>query len=1385
MSLARSLLFIATLTILLIAPVTLIAAQITSDQIPEDLAQWQNWVLFDQPDRACTPLWNHGIKPREGEQQQRRCLWSGQLNIDINNNGGSFEQYWELDRDGWIVLPGSSQFWPQQVKLDDNTAQVMRSSTQLIASVGDVAIGKNRPLVYAKAGKHLIRGIFNWQQPPQNLPIAPHSAIVKLRRNGVSIYQPQLERNGILWLHGTDNSNTNNTQDQAHFQIFRLITDSIPLQLTTNIQLEISGKERELHTEPILPDGFVPLAISSPLPARLESNGSLRIQVKPGRWTIELTTRHLGALDSITMPDVKPPWAQQEVWSVQTRSDLRVVTVEGGKSIDPAQTAMPARWKQLPAYVMQPHQQLKLITRKRGNDDPVAQQIKLQRTLWLDFGGEGYTVKDFISGQLSSRSRLEAGSKLDLGRVSINGKNQFITRLAPQSPAGVEIRQSHINIEAESRIEVGADQQLAAVGWAFNPSSLQTQLNLPPGWRLLEAVGPDSASSTWLRSWSLLDIFIVLVLALSFGRLWGPLSGLGALLGLAIIYHEPHAPQLAWLNVLIPIALLRVLPDGRLHQFTRWYRNTGMLALLVLCLFFSVQQIRTAIYPQLEPSPSRHQHYNGVTDTMTDETLSQSEARMSKVATRAMNIGRAATGLSANKNSWQQPLPQYDPDLKIQTGPGVPKWHWRTVALRWNGPVNADQLLKLYLLPPTATRLLLLSGVLLMLLMFLRLFSAGSLPRWKRERADISATAMLVIVIGTTLLMLLPASSAQAEFPSPELLEQLQQRLLQPDSCAPNCIALNKMEINADQKLLRLRLTYHCQNERAVPLPLSTKQLHLHSARLDQSDQTALYRDGQGKLWAKIPAGIHTLELYANLPEQLQRLQLPMPMVAGVVHISAANWKVTGAQDGHSSHGSIDLTRRATTTTTQLQPNEIPPFVEVQREIYLGFDWQVRTTVRRISQSGNAILVQIPLLPDEHVISQGIKVDGQQIQISLAPEARSFSWNSSFGKTSQLELLAAASNNFSEVWQLRTKPIWHVTSSGIPVIHHYQHGHWQPQWRPWPGEKLTLTITRPSGTTGQQVTIDNSQLTLTPGERSTEAILTLQLRSSHGSEHTITIPDNAALSKVLINGQPQPIKQQQRLVKVPLVPGLQTIELRWQQPRGVELITSTPQIHLGGTSVNSKMALKLPHNRWVLFAGGPVLGPAVLFWGVLIVIIVLSFILARLANTPLRWWHWMLLFAGLSQASFPALIPVAAWLLLLSLRKQWSDHLDSPWSFNLTQLTLIVLTFVALATIIGAIQQGLLGVPEMQVTGNHSSAWDLRWYQDRCSGFLPKAWALSVPMYIYRIFMLLWALWLALALLKWLHWGWDCYSTGGIWRQLPRRQQIKRKLKQPKDQDHQ
>jgi hypothetical protein len=47
---------------------------------------------------------------------------------------------------------------------------------------------------------------------------------------------------------------------------------------------------------------------------------------------------------------------------------------------------------------------------------------------------------------------------------------------------------------------------------------------------------------------------------------------------------------------------------------------------------------------------------------------------------------------------------------------------------------------------------------------------------------------------------------------------------------------------------------------------------------------------------------------------------------------------------------------------------------------------------------------------------------------------------------------------------------------------------------------------------------------------------------------------------------------------------------------------------------------------------------------------------------------------------------------------------------------------------------------------------------------LPGAGVLSVSLWVYKLAMLAWALWLAWSLIDWLRWAFDAWTHGGYWR---------------------
>jgi len=166
--------------------------------------------------------------------------------------------------------------------------------------------------------------------------------------------------------------------------------------------------------------------------------------------------------------------------------------------------------------------------------------------------------------------------------------------------------------------------------------------------------------------------------------------------------------------------------------------------------------------------------------------------------------------------------------------------------------------------------------------------------------------------------------------------------------------------------------------------------------------------------------------------------------------------------------------------------------------------------------------------------------------------------------------------------------------------------------------------------------------------------------------------------------------------------------------------------------------------------------------------LIASIALGRVRLSPLRAHHWFLLSLGLTQAPMWVPIVIAAWLFGLGWRKE-KGAAASDLAFDAFQILLVLAGLAALSGLFFSVEQGLLGLPEMQIAGNGSTSGDLRWYEDLAGDALPRPWVLSVPLLVYRLAMLAWALWLAQALLRWLRWSWECFTHGGPWRPLRRK----------------
>ncbi len=640
--------------------------------------------------------------------------------------------------------------------------------------------------------------------------------------------------------------------------------------------------------------------------------------------------------------------------------------------------------------------------------------------------------------------------------------------------------------------------------------------------------------------------------------------------------------------------------------------------------------------------------------------------------------------------------------------------------------------------------------------------------RDQRAAGASTGAAAVLLALGLAFPGIARAGEQQAlDSPAPDVLQELKRRLLEAPDCAPSCASSPRMLVEATPSTLRLRVEVLAGAETAVPLPGNAQHWVPDTVLVDGRPTAALWRAGNGTLWLAVSEGAHQVQLEGALPPRAT-VQIELPLRPHRVEAKVEGWTLDGLHEDGLADENLQLSRVGEGekgAAAALQLGTLPPFVRVERELVLGLQWTVETKVERVTPTGAAVVLEVPLLPGESVTSSEVRVQGGKALVNMPASSTVAAWSSVLDPKSPIELAAPRGIPWVEVWRLDVSPVWHVQLSGIPVVAQQDaSGAKLPEWRPWPGESVKVEVVRPGGVQGQTLTIDQSSLVVTPGARATDVTFTANLRSSRGGIHPLALPEGAELQSVTINGALQPIRQEGRTVAIPLVPGSMNVTVAWRQNAGMSGAWRTPQVDAGTPTVNADLHVKVSPDRWVLFLWGPRMGPAVLFWSFLLVLLLVSVGLGRNRWTPLTTRHWVLLALGLSQVPIPAILAVFGWLLLLGWRKR--QELPGAW-FNLRQVALVLATLTAVIILAVSVEAGLLGRPDMQVSGNGSTTWELRWFQDRTAAALPTATIISAPMLVYRAAMLAWSLWMALAMLGWLKWGWQSFSTGGLWKRKP------------------
>ncbi len=1432
------------------------AVQTAEPSLPQALQGWRGWAMYRQEFRACPLI--AGSAGASGEDFL--CAWPGLLSLDADGKGARLRQNWRVDVENWIPLPGSHEYWPQEVRVNGEPG---------------VVVDHDGPALHLPPGQYDITAYIPWQERPQTLTVPEAVGLIELRIDG-KLVQP-LQREGEELTLGRRADAGAATTDNLELQVYRKLHDGIPATLETRLHLHVSGKAREVSLGPVLPEGFAPLVLSSSWPARLDAENRLQVQVQPGNAVLTLSARANAPLKQVSayLPasagkegeaaaegaekqKARIVWVGQEIWSYEATPSLRSTAVRGSADqghepalpVDPRQSGVPAEWQSLPAFALGNGAALTIEERARGLAADENNRLALRRELWLNFAGDGYFARDNISGSMRHGWRFDVAVPYALERANdtLGGDPAdsalLVTYGKESRLTGVEWRSARVGLDAGVRIQNGvavAVSRLPISGWQQTFDSVTTELHLPYGYRLLAAPGADRASGSWIERWTVLHVFFAAFTTLLAWRLLGRGGGIVAAVYLLLAMQEPDAPLWALALACAFALLVRALPAGRLGRVCEGLRLVALAVLILLSIAFIPQQLRSALYPQLESADGGALSWSGSgtagyvatpppaaapaepTMSMDDmRELSRSypasppaklEARVrSKIQSESeMPVAVATAPMQSQKN-----MNRYSQSTVVQTGRGEANWtHGHRYVLSWSGPVLAEQDVALVISPPWLTRGLrvLLVALLGILVWRLSRQRGATAPAGGGGAAPAAATTACVGVFGLLLaamtawpgtamartLAVMPppdepvvtqAAAGGTVFPPETLLQEMQRRLGEAPRCTPDCAVFAGAEIRAAGNDIHVALEANAAAYVALPLPTGEDNLTLVEARLDGSAASHLLRREDG-VWIALARGVHRIDLHYVVNGASSSLYFPLvPMRA---RFAGQGWSVEGIDENRLINETLNFTRAATTPgegeggasagdagATQ----QFPPYVRVIRRLDLDLDWTSSTQVLRLAPEKGGLTLSVPLLAGEHVTTPGIRVQDMQAIASLGSGDSVTWWSARLDKSETLTLTAPALTDRAEVWQVRVGPSWHVDWSGVPVGASAPAGDDEQvfEFNPLPGETLTLKLTQPPVADGMVQAVDQVRLKSNLGQRAVVYQLSFTLRASQGGEHSIALPgESFEVLSVSRNNVPLSLRPRDGKLTLPVSPGSQNFVIELRQSDAIPVVFRNPAFSLGLPAANIDLETVLPEQRWLLAAFGPPVGSVVLFWGELLVALALAGLLARSRfgrscfAGRVRWYHWLLLTLGFSTYSWTALAVVVAWLLIFD----WRTRADlgalrerHPWRFDLMQSALALLVVAALACLVSVIPASLMGTPEMHVVGHggYSSAGiRLQGFADLSRDTLPGITVVSLPLWVYRVAMLAWAMWLAVTVIGWLRQSLAAWTQGGYWRPLRRK----------------
>ena len=1300
--------------------------------------------------------------------KQSQLLWYTPANISVKGNTITFSFNVDVYSDSLITveLPGDATNWPFSVKVNSKEQPIIRNS--------------NSPVILLKRGTYKISGLFNLKKLPNQLTVPSGIGIIRLRVDGKNIDYPMFENGKVQLKKNT--TFRGSSQNNLTARLYRRVNDGVPTTVTTVVKLTVTGKAREVNLGVVTVDSTELISLKSIIPAMINGNGELKVQVKPGIWIITFDSRYLYDPQVFGYRQNKNSIkVENEIWSFSQDRSFRSFNFSGAAQVDPKQVQIPTSWRNLPTFVLNSGDSLvlhKIENYQRKSED----KLTLNRDMFLDFSGKGYTVLDKISGTIANDGSLFMIPPYMIGSIKNNGRDELI--ITVDSSNGINLKEGKVNLTVSSRVG-NVKGAIPIVGYNKNVGSESITLLLPPGWDLFHAKGIDIVSGSRVSKWTLWDLFLVLLVTVLIYKIGGVKWSVGSFFMFILLYHFKGMPKLLLLNIAISVLILVNLGIGKFRNFVKNYSILSLILIAVSLIPFSVQLIRSVIYPSLDSSNGSYRYSyvqgkkSGVDDVLGSirrgggSNLKIREQRSSSIHKEVDKLDGAPSTRPIQRatNSYDKDIRSISRNEKVQTGPGIPTWSWNSYQLVWDGTVLQSGRFKLFLISPFMNAMGKVLGLILLIALFIKLsLIVNNTESCKDEKKGVPLTPSSIVLL---LILCIPSLSSAQSYPPQYLFNKLNKSvtdsLNRVPSFYPHSAEVRNGEITAQDNRVTLSMWISSYDTVAFPiivrgqknLPISIKVNGKESGTINSFNTNAINQT-LPCYTALLNKGINKVEV--NWVVDDNSLEIDFATKVHNIKVATKKWSYEGIENGSVQGNKVVLTKRVISKSKNelIQPT-FKPFFKIKRNFYFGYRQTVTTTIQRVTPLSVPVTVTFPKITGETFISTNVTVDSDSISVSFPANVNRITLNSQLPMVNTLTLLAPNSYNYSEEWHIDYDSRFKVTTKGVNSLLGRNRS-----WKVTPKDTLFVSISKPEPMAGKSYTIKNVKVSIEDGRNRRDTKVELNVTSSLGGNIWAKLPKGISLKYLRLNGIEQAITEREDTLFMPINPGSNTIEFSYSQNRGISIVSKSDSILLSDSSTNIATTYKANRSRWILFLRGPLFGPSILVWSVIVTMFIVAVALSKYVKSDITLADWVILFIGIASIHYLSVVPFVLTVILLSRREQTRiDSTTKWWEFNILQVFLATIAILSLIILVFMIPTGLIGLPRMSIVGNGSSSYLFNWYQDRAGQLLPIVSVYSLPMWFYRVLRLVWSIWLSIKIISWIKWEWKAFSNGGVWLKNP------------------